>query len=116
MRTARALAAALLLAAPPGAAWAGVGLANGRQEGQTAHVEVIYTNDTAAVHSTVKIVCTPPGAEARRSLITFYLSNHLGGGIPPGYTATQAISFPIAEGQKPEDVSCEAFEQIFRAP
>lgn len=109
-------AAALLLAALPGAAWAGVGLENGKKEGAAASIDVVYTNDTGAVLSTVKVVCTPPGAEARRSLITFYLSDHLKGGIQPGFSATRTISFPLTEEQKPEDVTCEAFEQVLRAP
>ena len=117
MRPACALAAAWLLAAPPGAAWAGVGLANGRVEGETAHIEVVYTNDTGAVLTSVKVVCTPPGTGHRRQQITFYFSDHLSGGIQPGFSASRAISFPLpSEDAKPEDVSCEAFEQIFRAP
>jgi len=117
MRPCPALAAAWLLAALPGAAWAGISLANGRIEGKTAHIEVIYTNDSGAVLTSVKIVCTPPGSEHRRQQITFYFSDHLSGGIQPGFTASKSISFPLpSEDAKPEDVSCEAFELVFRAP
>lgn len=112
----RRAAAALLLAALPGAAWAGVGLGNGKREGAAASIDVVYTNDTGAVLSTVKVECIPPGVTDRRKHISLYFSDHLKGGIQPGFSATRTISFPIAEDQKPEDVTCEAFEQVLRAP
>jgi hypothetical protein len=109
-------AALLLLAALSGPAWAGVGLDNGKKEDATASIDVTYTNDTGAVLSSVKVECVPPGVTDRRKHINLYFSDHLKGGIQPGFTATRTISFSLAEGQKPEDITCEAHELILRSP
>jgi len=106
-----ALAFLLLLLPLAGAARAGVAVDRAWKEGDTAHVEFTYTNTTDSTHSIVKIVCAPPGGEGRGQKATLYLSNPLGGGISPGYTATQTLTLSLKEG-RPEDIACEAFEQI----
>ena len=111
MRPREILAAALLIAALPGAAWAGVSVANVRKEGLTGHADVTYTNDSGAVLSSVKVECIPPGAADRRRHVNLYFSNHLGGGIEPGYAETRPVSFPLPdEAARPEDLACEAHE------
>lgn len=111
MRPRRILAAALLAAALPGGAWAGVSAANFRREGLTGHADVTYTNDSEAVLSSVKVECVPPGVTDRRRHLNLYFSNHLGGGLPPGYAETRSVSFPLPdETARPEDLSCEAHE------
>ncbi|MDA1000544.1 MAG: hypothetical protein O2807_08530 [bacterium] len=112
----RVLVAALSLLFFSGAASADVTIQSTRKAGRMAHLRILYTNTTGVTFSSVKILCALPGASGQREQGILYLSNHLGGGLGPGYTAEGVLQVPLKEGAKPEDIACEDTGQPVRLP
>lgn len=112
----RMLAGVLSILFLAGAASAEVVIQSVRKQGGMAHLDLAYTNRSDTTYSMVKIVCAPPGTKSRRERGVIYLSNHLGGGIAPGYAAERTLQVPLKKGASPQDIACEEIPHPVRLP
>lgn len=90
---------------PGGPARAEVRIDSIRGEGRFAQVHFTYRNTTGTTWATVVIECSVPEAIRRTHRGVHYFSNHLSGGIGPGFTGSASARVPLLKG-KASEITC----------
>lgn len=72
---------------------------------KSAQVSVIYRNTTGTIYSSVVITCASPKIKRRELKTVHYFSNHLSGGIAPGFAGSATLKVPL-KGAKPNTITC----------
>lgn len=106
------LAAVPLVAVPlagvlfPGAARAEIKVEEIKPQGKTsARVRLTYRNTGGTTYSSVVVTCASPNAKRREQKGVHYFTNHLAGGIAPGFTGSATLSVPL-KGAEPDTIAC----------
>ncbi len=68
-------------------------------------MRVTYRNTTGTTYLSVIITCASPNALRREQKGVHYFTNHLSGGIAPGYTGSVTLSVPL-KGAAPDTITC----------
>ncbi len=100
-----ALILALAVFLLPGEARGGLTVTGIERQGDFATVRFSYRNDTGSTFSSVVIECATPRALRRTHRGVHYFSNHLSGGIGPGWSGSASVRVPL-RGAKETEISC----------
>ncbi|MBT3353238.1 MAG: hypothetical protein HOJ95_14500 [Nitrospinaceae bacterium] len=71
----------------------------------SAKVRFTYRNTTSTSFSSVVITCASPNAQRREQKGVHYFTNHLSGGIAPGFVGSATLNVPL-KGAKPDSITC----------
>ena len=105
MSRAGALILALAVLLMPGKALGGLTVTGIERQGDFATVRFSYRNDTGSTFSSVVVECATPRALRRTHRGVHYFSNHLSGGIGPGWSGSASVRVPL-KGAKETEISC----------
>ncbi len=100
-----ALILALAVLLSPGEARGGLTVTGIERQGDFATVRFSYRNDTGSTFSSVVVECATPRALRRTHRGVHYFSNHLSGGIGPGWSGSASLRVPL-KGAKETEISC----------